>query len=468
MQTSKLFNFALGLLATATLAACNLPSPKDKESTSSSATFTAQAMADKSKALDTYVQGNFALPSSKVFNLQACVKDSAYDKIIAGHDFMIEELNKKVTSDKAGCLTWAERINFNFLAESQYVRIERHIRGLGLHKGTQTVAFAVNPWSHGESLAPVLNPDDGNNIPRLVDDQEQAKLALKGFSADNKITTRPLWVEEGRLFVTEQKLTQKGVDLLVEMRPTVSIQLTKMNGEMFLRPLTAGSFKARLKLIHSYEAEDKEIHRLLTETAWVETKMENGGLAIKSVVTLTAIPTRGQMVLGLELQPVNGPEGLKPFEGIYLLGDYDQIKGSSSLKLSTGVAQTEDFQLSNYVNSTLSDVSRNNITGSVDADIYQKPKIEVAKLEFSFVRMSQEKTNTREVQYNVRACVVSGIDQKKVRSQTFKVTKFRQNDGEPVSTVSVQTDNNSCVSWDERISFKSFEVSTLHPRNGSH
>ncbi|WP_415061978.1 hypothetical protein [Bdellovibrio sp.] len=460
MQASKktFIQTILSIYALSSLAGCNLPSPKDKTDTGSgAATFTVQAMAEKSKALETSVQGDFALPSSKVFNLQACVKDVAYDKAISGHEFLVEEVNKTVVTDKAGCLTWAERINYNFLGESQYIRIERSIKGLGLHKGHQNVAFAINPWSHGETLTPVLNPNDGNNIPRLVDDQEQGKMALKGFSSDNKATVRPLWVEDGRLFVTEQKMTKDGVVLLVEMRPNPSIQLTKMNGETFLRPLTAGTFKARLKLIHLYQQNDKEIRRLLSESEVMTVKMENASLAIKSSMSLPALPTRGQIIIGMELQPVNGPQGLTGFDGIYLLGEYDQIKGSSFLKLNTVVAQTKDFKIANFVNSSLTEVSRSSQTGAVEAETYQKPKVEVSQLEFRFIRVGEEKTATREVFYNIRACVRHGLDQKTTRSHTFKITKFRQSETETSSTALLKTDNNSCLNWDEKITFKYFD-----------
>lgn len=485
MQTSKtaLIKALFGFYTLLSLAACNLPSPKDKQDGSSGSTFTAQAMADKSKALDPRVKGSFDLPSSKVFNFQACVKDMAYDKPIIGHDFLVEELNKKVTSDKAGCVTWSENVEYNFLGESQYIRVERHLKGTGLHKGSQLVAYAINPWSHGEALPAVLNPDDGNKIPRLVDDVSQTSMALKGFSLESqKSVTRPLWVEDGRLFVTEQKMTAAGVDLLVEMRPSPSIQLTKMNGEMFLRPLTAGSFKASLKLIHSYQQQDgKVINRLLAETPLMDAKMENGSLAIRKTMSLTAIPTRGQVFLGLELQPVNGPEGLTSFEGVYLIGDYDQLKITSFLKLDTSVAQMKNFKLSNFINSTLADLAPASpdtkiqerdgdnkggaTTGqpkpgsqtTLPPDIYQKPKVEVAKLEFTFLSIGTEKTSSREIRFNVKANVRSGLDQKVTRSQTFKITKFRQSETEPAQVITVQTDNNAYVTWDEVMTFKVFD-----------
>ena len=178
MLKSRILFSALLSLSFLTLAGCNLPTPKDRNAltamgdskVSTPATFRVQAMAERSKTLETKLRGTFALPTSKIFNLQACIKDIAYDKPVLGHDFQIVETKQIITSDKNGCITWAEDIQFNYLAESKYVRIERTITGTGLHRGSRKVAFAINPWSHGENLTPVLNPDDGNNIPHLISD----------------------------------------------------------------------------------------------------------------------------------------------------------------------------------------------------------------------------------------------------------------------------------------------------------
>lgn len=449
---------ALSLL-TLNLAACNLPTPKNKDGKGTDnqvATFTAQAMADKSKAMEVSVQGPFSLPSSKTFNLQACVTDVAYSKPILGHDFLIEEINQKVTSDKSGCLAWSENIDFNFLANPQYILIERHILGKGLHKGSQRVAFAINPWSDGSSAPAILNPDD-NKIEKLVSDKQQGDLALKGLSSDNQTITRPLWVETAHLVVTEQKLTTDGIILVVDFKANPSIQMTKMSGETFLRPLTSGNFKSRIKFIHSYQENNREIHRLLAETALLDSSMENGTLAIKSSVTMPAIPTRGQIMLGLELQMVQGPQGLKNFEGVYPLGEYDQIKGTSFLKINASLAKNKDFKLSDFVNSSLAEMPHNLQNGNVDTDTYQKPKIEVFQLEFPNLRIGQEKTSTREIFYSIKACIRHGVDSKTTRAQTFKITKFRQSEQESEQSISIKTDNNSCLTWDESFTFKYFD-----------
>lgn len=457
MQTSKkiLINMMLSFCTTTALMGCNLPTPKDKDDAhTSAATFSVQFMADKAKVLDASVQGAFAFPSTKVFNLQACVKDIAYDKIVIGHEFKIEELGKKATTDKQGCLTWTETIPFNFLADSQYIRFERTITSLGLHRGSQTISYAVNPWSHGENLPPVLNPDNGNTIPKLVLDTNEGELALKGLSKDMKATERTLWVEDARLFITEQKLNENGINLHLEVRPTPSIQMAKMNGEVFLRPLTAGTFKARMSLIHSYRHDNQDIRRQLAQTDFLNIKMENGTLAIASTLNLTALPTRGHILLGLELSPQHGPSGLMGFEGVYLVGEYDQLKGSAFLRLNSAVSQTKNFNLENYLNKNTPSVTE---TALAESENYQKPKIEISQMEFRFLRVGKETTETREVFYNIKACVKNGLDQKTLRSQTFKITKFRQSEKETPASVEIKTDNNACINWDESITFRYFD-----------
>jgi len=440
------------------MTACNLPTPKEgKNRDASIATFTAQAMPDRSRALETKVEGPFELPSSKIFNLQACLKDNAHNQQISGHDFSIRELNKTVTSDKSGCITWSENVNFNFLGESKYIRLERTIVGQGLHKGSQLVSFAINPWSHGENLSPVLNPDDGNAIPRLENDSRLGRLALQGYSAENKLIQRPLWVEDGRLFISEQSLDAKGVNLLIELRPNISLQLTKMNGESYLRPLMAGLFKTKIQLIHSYIENGRQINRVLGESDPVTSRLENGHLALRSPISLSAIPTRGQIFLGFQIEASEGPQGLSPFEGLYLLGDYDNLKGSAFLKLHTLATKGNKFKLSQFIYSTIEEIRKDLHTENIQNDNYQKPKIEVSQLEFRFLRVGAEKLATREVIYSIKACVRNGIDHKNTRAQTFKITKFHKNQEEAGQQLEVKTDDNSCLSWDESITYKYFE-----------
>ncbi|MGZ3773094.1 MAG: hypothetical protein ACXVCY_03550 [Pseudobdellovibrionaceae bacterium] len=450
---AKIFStlFTLGLLS-----GCNLPAPKDKHG-NGSATFTVMPMADGSKALDTAIQNEFSLPSAKTFNLRVCLKDVAYSRPITDHEFLIEESQQKVTSDTSGCMTWAEKIDFNFLADSQYIRIERHIIGQGLHRGSQTVAFAINPWASRDSLPSVLNPDDGK-IEKLINDKEQGSIALKGYTENNKVVERPLWVEEARLSIAEQKMTSNGVMLAVDVRANPTVKLAKMNGEPLLYPLTTGKFKGRIKLIHVYQENNKDLHRILGETDLLDEAMENSSLAMKYELLLPVLPTRGQVMLALELQPTNGPQGLKNFEGIYLLGDFDQIKGSNSVKINTAVSQSKNFKIADYVNSSTADILPRLQNESLNAEEpYHKPKIEVTELEATGYHIGAEKTSAREIVYSVKACIHNNVDSKNIKSQIFKVTKFRQSENEPDKTEQIKSDDKACLNWEERFTYNYYE-----------
>lgn len=463
MLTSKtILSHLLTILVGMSLAGCTLPEPKSKDDVGSmaqnkSSTFTLVVMPEKSKAMDGSVFGTFALPQNKVVTFSVCARDIAYNNIIVGHNFKIEETKQTITSDKAGCINWSENFNYNILGLSRYLRIDRTITGLGIQKGSQAISFAINPWSHGETLAPVLNPKDGTGIPEYIEQPEAVKQALNGYIG-GKLTERKLWIEDGRLFVTEQQLNQDGITLGVEMRPNISIQMSKMNGEHFLRPVTAGQFKARFKLIHVYFDQDKEIRRELSQTAPFDIKIEHGSMALRSPIHIPARPTRGQMYLGVELLPVGGPVGLVRFEGIFLMGEYDALKGMSLVKLHTSVVQEENFELKTFINSNINDIQSTTGKDGIDESApYQKPKIEVSQLDFRFIRIGKETTSTREVIYNVRACVRHGLDQKSTTSHLFKVTKFKENSNSPVKEVEIRTDNNSCLNWDESIVHNYFD-----------
>ncbi len=438
---------------------CNLPSPSSRESEkatantskdSSSATFNIEAVPGRSSALESAREDLFGLPTSKSFNFYACLKDIYYNKPITGHAFKIEGIDANATSDSSGCISWSENISYNYLGDSKYLKLTRHITGMGIQKGTRSVSFAINPWSHGENLAAVVDVKNEGSIPNLVKSESDSSSALKGLSKDGNLKTRSLWLDEGRLFVTEKQMTTKGADLMIELRGSPSIQLSKMSGDLWLRPLTEGTFKVRLKIIHSYIEAGTEIHRLLNQSELLDAKMESGSLAVRSLLTMTAIPTRGQLILGLELEPAHAPQGLTAFSGIYVLGDYDQLKGTSFLKLATEVVQDKNFKVDSYINAKQDLISQN-------TDTYQKPKIEVAPLEFKFIKVGAEKTSERQVVFNVKACLRNGMDQKSSRAQTFKISKFRANLVASENALRVQTDNNSCVNWDETIEFKYFD-----------
>lgn len=443
-------------LSVLTLAACNLPKPKEREldvqaKSEAAASFLVDSI--KGDSLEDKSNSPFAFPEARIFTFTVCLKDINVHNTAAGHVFEIKELNKKMPTDAAGCLNWSERVTYNYLADSKYLRINRTIVATGLHRGQRTISIGINPWSHGENLRSVIDLSKEKDVPGLIEERALVSQALNGMSAEGKIASHPLWVEDGRLFITEQQLTKNGVILLVEARTVPTIQLRKMNGDLILKSLTRGQFKAQVSLIHSYVHENKEMRRLLGRSEEVTVRIDNGTMAIKAPVALPVVPTRGQVILGLKLSPINGPEGLTPFEGIYMLGEYDQIKGASFLRVNALVAETPNFALDTYVQENASTLSLNN-QNEVEEDVYQTPKIEVRPLEFRFPKIVKETTTSRTLNFNVRACISHGVDQRSTRAHTFRITKFRQNETEVPQFEDNKTMNNSCINWSETIEFQ--------------
>lgn len=433
------------------LAACSLPESKDRNDVNENSTATFSIESIKGEVLETKTSNTFGLTDNKVFSFKVCMKDVNERKSVGGQTFKIAETDRTVSTDVGGCLNWTESLNYNPVADSKYVKIQRTITGAGLHRGTRIINLAVNPWSHGETVTPVI--DLGvSKVPNLVEKAKEVQQALKGLDASDKAIKRALWVEDGRTFLTEDELRDGNLNLKAEIKLIPAIQVRKINGDIWGRPLSRGTFKARIMLIHSYTHENKENRVILGQSEEKNYTMKNGALGMNVPVPVAAIPDRGQIFLGLHLEAVDAPGEITPFEGVYILGEYDALKTSAFLRLHSAVTDTPNFTLSGFVQKDIKTVSQNP-DKSFNQDLYRSPRAEVDPLKFPFTRIGKESTSRREVIYRIFACVNHGLDTKKVRSQTFKITRF-QEDGKPahnLETVTRKTIHDGCFNWEERI-----------------
>lgn len=462
MRTSKWTSLAV-LSLPLVLVACSLPEPAKQTGDSAqgtSADFYIESV-QGSVLVETQEKTTYSMDSVRTFNFKACLKDLARSKNIQNQNFEVVEAQTTTRTDMSGCIAWSEKINFNPLSEARYLLHTRSIKGTGLFKGSQKAEFAINPWT--ENSSQMVLDAKRNQIPQLVRDKEEISARLAGTSTGTQIASgttasnqHKLWVEDGRLFVTEQSINAEGIKVQVEVRTLPTVQLKKMNGELQFRPLTSGDFKAQLILMHKVEMDGKEIFKELGRGEEVNESMKANNLSVRSQITLPFVPTRGQLFIGLRLEAKDRELGLAPFEGFYLIGDHDRLKGTVFMKLSSRVAEEKNFRLAQLISGK--------VTESDLMDLpYQRAKVEIAPLEFRFIRVGKETTTNREVVINVRACVRNGLDQNPLRSSNFKVTKFRQSQSESAQYAQVRTDNNSCINWEETINFKYFDCQRFIP-----
>lgn len=454
MQTSKLllkFFLSLNLLA---LAACNLPTPQTRDSETAQATLPATFFISevKGSALKAAIAQGTALPQSKTFNFTVCVKDRAHSKALVGHPFRIEETNQTLKTDEKGCLNWSEEVGFNYSSTPRYLEWKRQITATGLHKGSRPAKFAINPWNENDNSDAVVNTEE-HRPKSLVSDQAEIQEALNRTDkkASDQAAKNNLWVNDIRMQSTEQQFSAEGVTLNFDLAITPQMLVSTLGGERTLRELNQGSFKVKVYLLHSLTEGDKDVRLAIAESEIQTSSIRGKSLFVKAPMRLPAIPTRGQLILGLDITSVEESSNIGNFQGVYSIGEYDQLKTSGMLRLLSVVTETQNFRVSDFVNTKLADRLKDH------PDAYVKPRIEIAPLEFRYVRVGKETTSEREIVYNIRACLRNGLEQKTTRGFTFNITGFRGNDSEPAKTLSLTTDNSSCLNWDDTLSFKYYQ-----------
>lgn len=438
------------------LTACSLPKPGNRpgaENQQDNATY----FVDKSeiKITGQTLNPKVALPVSKTIALKVCLKDNSLVEAVINHDFHVtgegsDLQDKKLTSDKNGCIMWSEVIPYNHLADAKLVELKRSVSANGFQKGNRVVSFAINPW---ENVAYAMTDSE---IKTAVP-AEQAQAALQGTSDSKSSKRTSLWFDDLRLTVDEKQVNQQGLVLNFEIRATPSFQTIKASGQRALEQISYGEFEGELSLIHVVSENQKEVRRLLTAPVAVKGSMASTYLILEKAMTLERICTRGQLQLGLKLKAVNAPENLGAFEGVFIVNECDQIKGNSFSRLKNvfqegqGALSIEQY-LTEKSGTTAVTPPRNSSdpqtqTDTSQQDAYQAGQVEIKRLRFENVAFENRSSLQRRKTFNVQACMRVGLDQKTLRAQIFQVKKVT---GE---TESIRSNDDGCISWDDSIDF---------------
>lgn len=146
MKFSK--TLMLSFFSIAALAACD---GRRTSSDSGQATFNVddvtleKVWTDKDQPQDT--------EANRKFQFKACISDAVARSAIARTDFTVGDgvTEKKVTTDKDGCLFWDETHRISIIGKDQLLKMTRFIKGKGGFSGTVNAELAFNPWN-GDGL----------------------------------------------------------------------------------------------------------------------------------------------------------------------------------------------------------------------------------------------------------------------------------------------------------------------------
>lgn len=373
------------------LVACS-QTGSDQASPEESATFTVDpvtAVAEDGQANSTFSN----VPTSRLINFTACVKDVAMQQPITGAEFSVTDGSKvfnlkSPSPDAKGCLYWSENFPFTATDQEKFFEVNRIIEATSMHKGRATIRIAVNPWKKGAGgvmdlryqSAPVSN-GQATGTTGLVIDTVEANLEItksKDAVADAKL----------RLSFSP-KIFRAGID-----------------GSPIPEPLTGGRFALRTQII----ALTAEGEVPLTSVAeFKDSRIERGSVQLNAQVkVLRKIPREATIELSLEAIPLDAPEALKPVRGRVPLGRF------TSLSISKTAPLRPEAQVSFTVQDSVSGKEEGGDLFGFEFGRLRAENVVVKSID------STGKPNMLLVDFVV--CLRNSLSQEKILGQKFSVT----------------------------------------------
>lgn len=376
----------------------------------------------------------YALPKERLYNIKACVKDIMQSKAIQGQSFKIEggESEKVAESDEQGCLNWTESVEYNFLAQSSYIKITRTIVANGLHKGATDVQFAINPWAHGED-SNVVDPKK-----KVVVALSQEKEGTSAFLANS--ARSPLWAIYPRVSVLEQEFSAGGAKMLLKFQTKLSLVLKDSAQQNVQYPISSGAFDVEMMLYNSVMENGKETLTPMASAVQNSVSFTQDTLIAEFPFTLNTLPNKGQIFLAVKVSASSNDVGLDSFEGVYMVSNSPEVKiDGSPLPVKN----------QNFVD-VKAKLTADSADKKSDKKDDVKPGLEIDKLDIRFFKIGSETTTDRQVFFNVKACIKSNLDKRPIRDENFSVQAITG------TAVTLKSNQEGCVSWDDSIWHKVF------------
>lgn len=395
-------------------------------------------------------------PMSKLYTFKLCLAHPTDKAPFRGANLSIEGGSvplKPQTLDDS-CLSWTENLNYHFTAPARFVTI---LRSLTIDKTpiaeTIPFQFALNPWLHGESSSAAEIADFIKIKPRNPVPASLASAVLLG--KDKKNLEAPLIANDLRVNFQELGIDSKlGGRFLFDFRANPQIEVANSSGQSVYLKLNQGEFEFEAYLLSTLFEGEAQVRRIVNPQPLKGTAhLRDGALAFLQEISLPAIPSRGRLELAVVLKPNQKRPYLKVFKAIYILGDYTDLKSNLYARLKTGFSNaSKSFNFEEYVGLTKSKDAF--YAGANSKDGMRQLKYEFEPLLFKLTRVGEETATSRQVFYQVRACVRNGTDNTPLRGYHFSITKDHKEFQSDLAPSIRTSEYDSCIYWDDRIDHK--------------
>lgn len=468
MSLSKIAS--LSLVSVLFLAGCNLPdTQKRTDGSDAQGSFFADEVTGS--LFNESLHENISIPKERTYAMKVCIRDLKHSKPVSNHPFLIEELNQELKTDSGGCLTWNEKVAFEFLTDPVFIKFDRKIKSTGLHTGSYKISYAINPWDT-DNYRNAIDLSKNKVEPLAANDEVSEKLTGK-----SQKQAYDLWAEDGRMFVNDETmgdLNNNSYQLRYDFNLAPYIKTKKTSGEDSSYTLKSGLFSGRIEIIHRYFVggeKEKNMHEILASGNFSNEKMSKGVLSFTKILKFKGgPPSRGSLFLRLYLQPTHSVTNLKPFVGIFPIGDSRAIRSTTFLKISPSDVSFKEIEAQLPLNKTyMSQPKSGKIGVSVSDDIDENTSgarsgkadsaISDSNLEIGSTFKAILKPNhRRKITYPVHICFTNNLTQAPISFQNFKVKGFSLNEQVPGENRELTPSINSgCIYWTDSVEYDIYE-----------
>ncbi len=462
------------LLMCALVSGCIKPRTQSPNSDESLATFSLKEVS--AVLAPGKMDPNFNIVTSNILNYTLCLQDKRTLEPVIGHSFKVEGpgIAKDLTTNSSGCLVWSEERPYNFFGSSLYVAQERTVTATGVHSGTRTLKFAINPWRQELFIIDLKYHPDALAERDLVA-SEKAEEAL---NAKVKV---PVWADDFTIQTTDVGASTKLRQIQVRGELTPKAYMMNIAGSYTPYTFLKGIFKLHFYFV----AETKEGKKFIVlEVRPNENiRMENSKLKFSMIVDAPQSFQQGELKLALQLIPVEAPPSLTEYDGIYSLGASDKLVGIFAPKLMKDLNNVNsDYNIANYLDNAFTasgqkmklDSAKNQVS-LVDASLAEIKSLDLIsttsflitkdhdgfKIQADAKFQHADKQNfDRDLKFTACMTKADGLP---LIGKSFQVKSFT---GVQIPAMTTTNENKGCIDWTERfknLNYYDFEI----PKAGS-
>lgn len=401
----------------------------------------------------------YNLPSSKVFQVKACVQDMGLLKPVIGLSFHVKGVNQSQTelavrSDADGCLYWNDSVQFNYLGKEQYIPMERTITADAPHRGEVTLHLAVDPWK-----------DSSDSLVDLRYGSVQA-LAMADQSQGSQ---SKLFVQDLGVHLFNQQFSGNSLTVQAQLNLRPQFQRQGDGGLLKLESLSQGSLQLDLYLIEKTRvSQEKSLQQsFILAKQTLDVQVLNGLGETNTSLTLGHVPSPySQFEIAFRLSPRQSPdfqadEGTVALDALITQGRYSKVSLPSYQRLDTYVSQLSPGQVLAAAKST----SKPSTSAPSGAKALQFAEVRV---EFGGIeKPSHPDSNLSQFGTQITACLVGALDQKPIYNFPFEAAVCGQTGADTSCEKgfhSLTTDPSGCLHWQERFRYDYFAKEQWIPK----